>query len=396
MPRGVQVQVLLPAFLFLIMYKHHKRHVRAFHFFGLFVIPWVRRKFNYDCDKIRGTGKPYILVCNHNTDFDPVFLANAVDDFVYLVATEKITRMGILGALVRFFFDPIVHYKGKMGINTVKDMLGHLKEGHNVGVFPEGNRSFNGQTNDFVSTIGKLAKKSGATLITYRLNGAYFSMPRWGRGVRKGKIYGELVNVYEPDRLALMSEEEVNGAIKADIYEDAYKRQELVHQAYIGENKALGIESTLFRCPSCGKVGTLTSCGDSVSCGCGFSSVYDDYGYLNCNDGSVKTITGLDAENRDYIRSLYDASTDELLFSDETVLNVINSKHKIEQSSEIILKAYIDRFELGDQIIPLVKIQGLAINQRNLLIMHTENKHYEISGPMSFSALKYLYLYEKI
>jgi hypothetical protein len=37
----------------------------------------------------------------------------------------------------------------------------------------------------------------------------------------------------------------------------------------------------------------------------------------------------------------------------------------------------------------------MAINQRNLLIIHcADESHLELSGEISFSALKYLYLYQ--
>lgn len=379
--------------------RAHKRHIRAYRFFYLLIVPWVRRKFNFVCDDLREVPEPYLLVSNHNTDFDPIFIANSLHrkkSFIYFVATEAITRMGFLGWWVRRYFDPIVHYKGKLGINTVKEMLAKLKRGHNVAVFPEGNRSFNGQTNEFVSTIGKLAKKSGATLVTYRINGGYFASPRWGKGVRKGKVYGQVVNVYSPEQLASMQEDAVNAVIHDDIYEDAYLRQVTEQQTYIGKDRALGLESALFRCPSCGKIGTLHSVGDRFYCDCGFSAEYDDYGYLRFDDGTVHTITELDLDNRRYISEISSGEGEELLFEDDVTLKEIDTHHNVIRTVETHLEAYRDRLQLGSESLYFRDIDGLAINQRNLLILHIGDKHYDISGPISFSALKYKYLYEKI
>lgn len=373
----------------------HQLRSRMFHFWYFLIAPFIIRIFNYKFDDMSKIEGPYILVSNHNTDLDPIFLSIASNRLLYFVATEKVTRMGFIGFLIRRYFKPIIHYKGKMGINTVKDMLAHLKAGYRVAVFPEGNRSFNGLTNDFVSTIGKLAKKSGASLVTFRLNGAYFSSPRWGKGIRRGKIYGQCVNVYQPDQLAQMSESEINTVIKNDISEDAYALQESKHQAYKGRNKAVGLESTLFACPKCRKIGSLYSRGDEVSCECGFHAIYDTYGYLNCDDGSVHTITEYDLENRKLIHDIAACPSTEILFSDSVYLDEINEKHKIVSHTPAELKAYTDRIEVNNQVFMYSSLNGFAVQQRNTMIFYADDKHYEINGDTHFSALKYLYLYNE-
>lgn len=61
--------------------------------------------------------------------------------------------------------------------------------------------------------------------MTYRFEGAFLTAPRWGKGVRKGRMRGHIVNIYTPEQLKDMSPEEITEAINRDIYEDAWSRQ---------------------------------------------------------------------------------------------------------------------------------------------------------------------------
>ena len=360
--------------------------------------PFLRLKFRYSYDMLPDIKGPYLLLANHNTDYDPLFLGVACPTQMYFVATEKILRMGFLSVLVTALFQPIIHYKGKTGISSVKEILHKLKEGRNVALFPEGNRSFNGLTGDFVPATGKMAKRSGAALITYRLHGGYFTSPRWAAGLRKGRMRGEVAHVYTAETLKTMTEKEINEAIRKDLQIDAYAEQKQDPVAYEGTDLALGLESTLFACPKCGRISSLRSSGNVLSCSqCDFSVQYDAYGYLTDAAGQQYTITELDAQQRKLIRELSARPTEELLFQDSVNCETIGKNHEVLSKEEKELRAYSDRLEIGERTLPFEQISGMAINQRNLLIIHCEDEsHLELSGEISFSALKYLYLYQNI
>ena len=149
--------------------NEHKRHERVFRFVRMILLPFAKLLYNFEYQDLSGIEGPYLLLSNHNSDVYPIFIAGATKNHIYFVATENITRMGIIGKFFVTFFHPIIHYKGKIGINTVKEILKTLKSGYNVALFPEGNRSFNGLTNTDIITpsTGKMAKKSGASLVTF-------------------------------------------------------------------------------------------------------------------------------------------------------------------------------------------------------------------------------------
>lgn len=373
----------------------YKRHIRTYRFFRPLITPLIRRKFNYTYDPIPESAAPYFLLCNHNIDYDPILLGLASPSHTYFVATENVLRKGLVSRLLMRYLKPIIHTKGKAGLQSSMEILRQLKAGHNVALFPEGNRSFNGVTGPILPATGKLAKRSGASLITYRIEGGYLTQPRWSRSLRRGKVCGKLVHIYTPEELKSMTDADIITAIERDLHEDAYETQSHERVTFRGHDLAAGLEAALFTCPKCGKIGALYSHGDTISCSCGFSAVYDVYGDLTDTDGIKRTVTAWDAWQRQQLSALRDtAGTDTPMFSDFVTVRQIQD-HVVQKTFSADLTAYRDHFTLGDTVILPGEIEGAAIFSRNTLTAHVDAQ-YEIRGTEDFCALKYLYLFDSM
>ena len=360
--------------------------------------PIVRFIFNYSYDSIDGAEGPFLLLANHTTDADSAFLGLASKRQVYFVATENLTRMPHFGKLLMKLFDPIIHYKGTVGVRTARIILRHLRKGHNVAMFPEGNRTFNGLTCPIPKATGELARVSGATLVTYRIKGGYFTSPRWHKKSRKGRIKGELVGIYTHEQLMAMTPEEVDKVIERDLFVDAYAEQEKDPVRFKGKDLAECLESTLFLCPSCGQVGHLHSKGDLLYCDCGYEATYDEYGYLNEKDGTVRKVTDLDVAQRKYIEDYPKDSSDEEIFCDSISEEIVDENHEVTEVKDVTFKAFPDRFTVSGKKILFDDIEAIAVNQRNLLLIHLRGQKalYQYRGPIYFNALKYLYLFRSV
>lgn len=376
--------------------SEQKRRERASAFFRFLLRPFICRRFAYACDMISHVDGPYLLLSNHVTDLDPLFLSLAANRDLRFVASSHIMRKGLATWFIRRYFTPIIHTKGKLGLRTSMDILRALRRGESVALFPEGNRSFNGLTCRIPPVTGKLARSCGAALVTFRLEGGYFSQPRWGTSFRRGKIYGHLVGVYPPEQLRAMSEEDVSKLIRRDLHEDACAAQQQGSVAYTGKRPALGMEALLFTCPACGKIGTLSSSEEKIVCICGFSAHYTPQCSLRCSDGKDRTLIGWDEAQRDTLAHTVAASAPGTpLFSDEVTLTKIGAAHEVLAVTHGTLRALSDRFVLGERIFFPAEVSP-AIRSRNTLVVHTGNEeaYYELSGKRSFCALKYIYLYQ--
>lgn len=397
--------------------RAERRHRRAWSFFRFLLKRFFIRKFNYSYDSIKEVEGPYLLLANHNMELDPALVGIAADRQLYFVASEHIMRKGLGTWFLRRYFNPIIHTKGKTGTQSVMGIIKKLKKGHNVCLFAEGNRSFNGVTGEIPPATGKLAKAAGASLITYRFEGGFLSQPRFSVKARKGKITGHLVHIYKLEELKAMSDEQMNEAIKKDLYEDAYAIQDEKMIPYEGKKLTLGIESTLFYCPDCRRFNSLHSTDDEVRCECGFTASYDRFGYLNCSDGVKRNLRDWDAEQRAALKKRYEEKQLEP-FTDTVSVRLIGSDHRpgkqywyeITATSEGVHALLVDEGKTNrrrlvspasdrkpyERYLKPEDLFGLAVYSRNSvnLILEENNEQFDIKGDIGFNALKYRYLYE--
>lgn len=243
---------------------------------------FVRCRFRYTPHKRKlNLDTPFIMLANHVTDYDIGFMLADVDEYFRPVASEHVITAGGTGPLVKKFFDPITVYKGSIKVGGVRKILRSIRDGQSIMLHPEGARSFDGTNLRMDSEIGKLVRSSKAALVTYKIQGGYLLSPRWAKNPRKGKAWGQIVNVYTADEVRKMSVEEITEIINRDLHEDAYETQKVKKLEYKAKGLAEGIENLIFICPECGSIGTLKGEGDYAKCSCGFSAKMDTYGYFN-------------------------------------------------------------------------------------------------------------------
>ncbi len=275
---------------------------------------YMKLAFNYRFEPIKEVEGPMIVVANHNCDLDPVMVGLACPH-MYFVASEHIFRKPAIAWLLEVFLSPIARRKGSVDASTVMEIRSRIKEGHSIAIFPEGNRSLDGRTGLIHPTTGKLIKAFGATLVTYHLEGGFFTTPRWGFGIRKGRMTGRCVGVYPKEELKKMRPEEILELVRKDLYEDPYITQEKEKIRFRSKAPARGLETALYLCPHCKSIGTLHSTKREIICTCGYRAEFDEYGYFvkpRATDSGQKTGVGQDgsersieAENREIMFNTY-------------------------------------------------------------------------------------------
>ncbi len=123
---------------------------------------------------------PFILVLNHVSDIDP-FLAHVFCPRLLSTMTKssafrfKVVR--ILGPLVGAF--PTLRFR--VDPQAVRVALRLLLRGKAVGVFPEGERSWDGKLRDIKMGTVKFLLKANVPVIPCGIVGTYNIAPRWGK-----------------------------------------------------------------------------------------------------------------------------------------------------------------------------------------------------------------------
>lgn len=346
-------------------------------------------KFKYRKEMAVDLPENYIVVANHLTNWDSLFVATAFKKQMYFVASEHLARTPLF-RLIGPLLHPIIRRKGTKAVSTVKEVIKITRKGGNVALFPEGDRAWDGITCPIMSATGKMIKSAKCGLVTYRIEGAYFLNPRWSMTMRKGFVTGRMGRIYTKEDIAAMSPEEINVAIARDLYEDAYVTQEKISSKYKGAKMAEGMENLLFYCPECGEMDSFVSSEDIVKCKkCGYSFRYTEYGMLDC--GKFHTIRDFSLWQKKKV--VEDASRGAAYTAETAKLIQIDLNHVETHVTEGPVYMDREKFTCGSVSFLMDDIEELAIHSRNCIVFTADRKYYELRAPERINVYKMTLLY---
>ncbi|MBQ6500779.1 MAG: 1-acyl-sn-glycerol-3-phosphate acyltransferase [Mogibacterium sp.] len=361
----------------------------------LFVLGgWLRNKFNFTFDKsfepadIEG---PVLVAINHACAYDPLFVGAAFKNKpLTFIASEHILRSK-WGPVLDKYISFIPHQKGGRGSRTALVAMKRMKKGESVFLAVEGEQTWNGRPLPVMPYTGKLIKGSGATLVTYLIEGAYLSAPRWAFSTRKGKVYGRPAGVYAPEVLREMSDAEVEKLIAKDLGFDTWEwqksRPEGPGRYKCGKGgNAEGLERSVFTCPACGAFGTLRSKGDSIGCSCGLKIRMDDTGFFDPKE-PFETVADWEEFDRtklaERLKEMGRAAGEDTVFTDgEVVLHRIGDGHSDEEAARGLLTLSHSgesfMLKIGDCSFDLRNISNMTMVLANRIVFSDETGYYEL------------------
>lgn len=129
---------------------------------------------------------PFLLIANHQSYLDPVLIQAVVRRPMYTMAKSTQFSDPLTGGLLkrlksfpvrRFEIDP----------QAVRIVLRHLEAGRPVGIYIEGERTWDGRLQPPRLGTIRLILKAGVPVIPCGVSGAYDIWPRWGR-MRRGRV----------------------------------------------------------------------------------------------------------------------------------------------------------------------------------------------------------------
>lgn len=371
-------------------YRHYWRLMRAL------ARPFVRWRVGFSWEPAPEIEAPVLVLANHNTDLDPVLVSLSFGRQMFFVASEHIFRWGWISKLLVYLFRPIPRVKGGSDVRAAMEIVRTLRKGDNICVFAEGNRSVDGQTGAIYPATGTLAK-CGADLVTYRLEGGYFTHPRWARSMRKGHMRGYVVGHYTAAELKDMTVEAVNEVIRRDLHEDAYARQEERPVAFRGKWLAESLETALYRCPVCGGVSTMHSEGNCLTCACGLSLRYTETGYLEGENAPFTTITQWYAWQKEQVDSWLESTKGDVICQDEAqTLYSVEPCVRATPIAQGTLRLTRETLSLGAYVFPLADIAELTIVGQMTMTFLADGCAYEIKSEMPRSGYKYIDAFEAL
>ena len=130
----------------------------------------------YGKENVPGQG-PVLFVCNHQSYFDPILCGITVGRELHYLARNTLFNNRIMDWLLHSV-NVIPIRRGEANLSAMKKVIGKLKSGCGVCLFPEATRSRDGKISVFKPGFGLLCRRSGACIIPVVIDGAFESWPR--------------------------------------------------------------------------------------------------------------------------------------------------------------------------------------------------------------------------
>lgn len=256
--------------------KKAKKWIRTRHkIVQRFFIPvfhlWSKLKYGLKVERLKKRDKrQYLVICNHQTAFDQFFVSILLKRTVFYVASEDIFCKGFVSKLLQRYIAPIPIRKSTTDIRAIMNILKVKNEGGTIAIFPEGNRTYSGETGHVKPGIVGLIKKLGLPLMVLRIDGGYGVQPRWATKTRKGTTYIRALEVIEPEDYKKLGDNELQDLVEQKLYHTEAR----VTENYKSKARAEYLDRAMYVCPWCG-VSKLVAKGHVITCPkCGRETEY--------------------------------------------------------------------------------------------------------------------------
>jgi len=128
-----------------------------------------------------------IVMSNHVSYLDPIFLGAAVPRELHYIARDNLFRVKLWGDFITYF-NAFPIKRGKPDFKALRKTLSILKENKLLLMFPEGTRSVDGTLGEALEGAGFIVYRSNAPVIPAFVKGTEIILPRHAKGIKRAKV----------------------------------------------------------------------------------------------------------------------------------------------------------------------------------------------------------------
>jgi 1-acyl-sn-glycerol-3-phosphate acyltransferase len=127
---------------------------------------------------------PFFLISNHQSILDPILLQAVCPRPVHTMAKSTQFSAPVVGTIIRSLGSfPVRRFE--IDPQAARTVLRLLEEGHGVGIYIEGERTWDGRLQPPRLGSLRLILKAGAPVVPAVIQGTYDVWPRWHRSLRR-------------------------------------------------------------------------------------------------------------------------------------------------------------------------------------------------------------------
>lgn len=235
-----------------------------------------------DRSGIKGIEGPALILAPHISLKDHIIVGlTLLPHRPTFVLSEHFMFSPGIGEIIRMFGHTVTKKMFCPDTGTIRGVLRAKNEGNIIVLFPEGRLNGVAHSQKVTKGTPELVKKLGIPVYTIAGNGSALVFPKWGKKYRKGDIKVETARLFTAEEVTSLSVAELSERIDAAIWHD--DEQAMAGHRYKTSKTAEGLDSILYKCPSCGEEFHLKASGNEIHCeACGFrTTLSDDYRFDN-------------------------------------------------------------------------------------------------------------------
>lgn len=165
------------------------------------------------------TGRPSIIVANHQSDFDiPILLAH-MDKPYGMVAKLSLKKIPLISTWMEYIGCTFIDRSdARQSLRALNDAAKQIPEGRSVVIFPEGTRSKGEPVAEFGSGAFKAAFKYNAPVIPVSIDGSYKIFEgNSGKRIKPGHVILTVLPAIETEGMDKAEQRALPEKIRADI-----------------------------------------------------------------------------------------------------------------------------------------------------------------------------------
>lgn len=221
----------------------------------------------YDLSDIKDIKEPSIVVCPHVSNIDFLLVAKALLPFR---PTFIVSQHFMVNPKTRWILELMHVIPKKMfcpDVKTIMNIMRAKDSGNIIVIFPEGRLTCSGHSVQVTEGTAELIKKLGVDVYCLTENGAYKTLPKWGKcGFRPGKIHVTGEKLFSAEDARSASIDEINAVLDRAIFHD--EDAIFTDVEYKCKSPAKGLDGILYKCPEC--LQEFRTCSDDHTIRCTF------------------------------------------------------------------------------------------------------------------------------
>jgi hypothetical protein len=342
---------------------------------------------------------PFMVVANHGTFFDPWFIGGYSHYPLSYMINNDVFRGKDMSAWYLRSIDSIPKKKGASDFKAMKATIERLNNKRAVCIFPEGQTTWDGETQLLYRGIEKIIKKVNCPLVMVRLQGNFLTKPWWADSLREGRILLHFKTLEKKD-IEQLSFDELFNTIKSYIYQNDIKDPQNLAVPFTGVKLAEGLERFVWICMHCGSEDTLVTSDNTIRCtSCKGSWDIDAHCRLSSNDPSFSCLPDLkdwSDMHKEKVQEFISNRENELTRSSDVTLQKENSEQMFENKESGTLILFRERllFETASTTLqwPVKEITDYVIQKKDIFEFSHNSEYYRFVFNKK-SPMKWIYYF---